>query len=612
MDGFQPAQRIVDVLADIDHQQLVLPAIQREFVWSEAKICALFDSLMRGYPIGGFLLWKVADDTVTSHTFYGFIRDYDVRPPNNFCPKIEAMARSDSRFAILDGQQRLTSLNIGLRGSHTVKLPNKWWDNPDAFPRRYLYLELRATEPDPEEVGGEEETGDSERYVFRFKTPEQVEADDAAVHTWMRVSDMLGLGEMTQILSYAAGMGIGNDGEAMKTLGRLYEVVHVRGTISPFIEPAQDIDRVMNIFIRTNAQGEPLSFADLLLSQATAAWSTDEGGAPVDAREEIRSFNQQLNGPDRRFDFKRDQIMKACLVLTDAGSVRFQIKNYGRKQMLAIRDAWPQIKRCLDLAARLLDQFGLTAVNLNARSVIHPLAYYIKHRNLDSSYLTAAGHAADRERVRQWVLRSLLRQGIWGSGLDTLLTRLRATIKDHGSNGFPSAEIERAMGELGKSLAFDDDAVQGLLKLRYGEPNCFALLSLIYPSGDTSRRHVDHVYPQTAFTPTKLAKAGFIPEQAARLISAAQEMSNLQLLTPAENESKGGTFPGSWLTSAYPEERDRAAVRAFHHLGDAGDDLTRFDEFVEERRTKLAREIRRKLGAAESPLETPLPVADLD
>jgi hypothetical protein len=81
MDGFQPARRILDVLADIDHQQLLLPAIQREFVWSEAKICALFDSLMRGYPIGGFLFWKVSNETVGSNAFYGFIRDFDVRPP---------------------------------------------------------------------------------------------------------------------------------------------------------------------------------------------------------------------------------------------------------------------------------------------------------------------------------------------------------------------------------------------------------------------------------------------------------------------------------------------------------------------------------------------------
>jgi hypothetical protein len=596
-EGFHPARRIVDVLADIDQQQLVLPAIQREFVWPDPKIGSLFDSLMRGYPIGGFLFWRVSDATIRSHPFYGFIRDYDPRPPNNFCPRIDGIAPSDSRYAILDGQQRLTSLNIGLRGSHAVKLPNKWWDNPDAFPKRFLYFDLRGSEPDPNESGSEEETGETEQYVFRFKTTEQVGAENETGRAWMPVSDILELKDVSQILPYAAGRGIGNDAEAMRRLGRLYEVVHVHGTISPFIEPDQSIDRVMNIFIRVNAQGEPLSFADLLLSQATAAWATDEEGDPVDAREEIRSFNERLNRHDHRFDFKRDQIMKACLVLTDAGSVRFRIENYGRKQMLEIRQAWPEIKRSLDLVASLLEQFGLSAVNLNARSVIHPLAYYLKHRQLDASYLTSKGHEADREQVRQWVLRSLLRQGIWGSALDTLLTRLRGVIKEHGSTGFPIAQIDRAMGEIGKSLAFDEDAIQGLLKLRYGERNCFALLSMIYPSGDTTRRHVDHVYPQTAFTKAKLEKLGFAVAQIANLLPAAQEIPNLQLLTPAENESKGGTFPAAWLASAFPDKLARGAICALHHLGDPQDDLRTFDDFFSARRQALAAVLRARLGA---------------
>jgi uncharacterized protein with ParB-like and HNH nuclease domain len=596
-EGFQPARTIASVLTDIEHQQLVLPAIQREFEWKEPKICSLFDSLMRGYPIGGFLFWKVSVKTVQTHAFYGFIRDYDQRPPNDVCPRLGEIAPSDSRFAVLDGQQRLTSLNIGLRGSHTVKLPNKWWDNPDAFPKRYLYLDLGADGPDPEESGSEDETGETEEFLFRFRTSAQALAEmESGQHRWMRVSDVLGITQTAEVLSYAAETGIGNDPSAVNMLGRLHDVVHVQGTISRFVESDQSIDRVMNIFIRVNAQGEPLSFADLLLSQATAAWATDEVGAPVDAREEIRSFNQHLNRADRLFDFGRDQIMKACLVLTDAGSVRFQIENYGRNQMLQIRDTWPDIKRCLDLAAGLLEKFGLTAVNLNARSVIHPLAYYIKHRNLDASYLTAKGHEEDRERVRKWLLRSLLRQGIWGSGLDTLLTRLRKAIKDHGAEEFPTAQIEQTMAEVGKSLAFDEDAVRGLLKLRYGDKNCFPLLSLIYPSGDASRRHVDHIYPRTVFTRAKLQKLGFATDDIPRMIWEAQEVPNLQLLTPAENESKSGRPPGTWLSAAFPDSVDRAAIGALHHLGEVGDDLAGFDNFFQERRNKLATVIRDRLG----------------
>jgi len=597
-EGFQPPRTIASVLEAISSQQLVLPAIQREFVWNEQKIAALFDSLMRDYPIGGFLYWRVSDETVKEHTFYGFIRDYDQRPPNNFCPRMQEIAPSDSRYAVLDGQQRLTSLNIGLRGSHTVKLPNKWWDNPDAFPKRFLYLDLRKADPDANESGSEDETGETENFVFRFRTPDQAAAENEAGRRWMRVSDALGLRETKDVIEYIGKAGIGTDTDALAILSRIHEVVHVHGVISPFVEPDQSIDRVMNIFIRVNAQGEPLSFADLLLSQATAAWSASDEGEAVDAREEIRSFNEHLNRADHRFDFKRDQIMKACLVLTDASSVRFQIENFKREQMLRIRDEWPEIKRSLDLAASLLDQFGLTAVNLNVRSVIHPLAYYIKHRELDTSYLTAKGSEADRDNIRRWVVRSLLRQGIWGSGLDTLLTRLRAAIKEHGGAGFPVAAIEQTMGEVGKSLAFDEAAVEGLLRVRYRDRNCFPLLSLIYPSGNTLLRHVDHVYPQTAFTRAKLTKLGLATEQVEWMLAAAQEIPNLQLLTPGDNESKGGRFPGPWLASAYPDDGPRAAVAAFHHFGEVGDSLAGFAEFFEQRRELLAAVIRKRLGVA--------------
>jgi hypothetical protein len=210
--------------------------------------------------------------------------------------------------------------------------------------------------------------------------------------------------------------------------------------------------------------------------------------------------------------------------------------------------------------------------------------------------LSVKAHEADREQVRQWVLRSLLRQGIWGSGLDTLLTRIRGAIKDYGSNGFPRAEIEQAMADVGKSLAFDEESVQGLLKLRYGDKNCYALLSLIYPSGDTSRRHVDHIYPQAAFTRAKLEKLGCPLDDIPSLIGLAQEIPNLQLLTPAENESKGDRMPRSWLDATYSDDIHRAAVEAFHHFGPVGEALDTFNEFLDVRRTALASEIRTRLG----------------
>lgn len=50
---------IRETLDAIHRQEIVLPAIQREFIWKPGQVCALFDSLMRDYPFGTFLYWKV-------------------------------------------------------------------------------------------------------------------------------------------------------------------------------------------------------------------------------------------------------------------------------------------------------------------------------------------------------------------------------------------------------------------------------------------------------------------------------------------------------------------------------------------------------------------------
>ena len=59
---FQPAVPVAKVLEGVHNSEYVPPAIQREFVWKTDQIRALFDSLMRGYPIGAFVFWKVGTE----------------------------------------------------------------------------------------------------------------------------------------------------------------------------------------------------------------------------------------------------------------------------------------------------------------------------------------------------------------------------------------------------------------------------------------------------------------------------------------------------------------------------------------------------------------------
>ena len=131
---------IRNVVESIHRNEFLLPAIQREFVWSPEQIIRLFDSLMRGYPIGSFLFWRVDEDHVKDYDYYEFIRNYHERDRRHN-PKANITGKKRIS-AILDGQQRLTSLYIAFKGTYAKKIPRKQWTNNLAFPEKKLYLNL--------------------------------------------------------------------------------------------------------------------------------------------------------------------------------------------------------------------------------------------------------------------------------------------------------------------------------------------------------------------------------------------------------------------------------------------------------------------------------------
>jgi uncharacterized protein with ParB-like and HNH nuclease domain len=77
--SFQTPFSIAKVIENIQSNNYILPAIQREFIWSDKQIERLFDSLMRGYPIGSFLFWKIKPDNLPDFQFYKFMDRYHER-----------------------------------------------------------------------------------------------------------------------------------------------------------------------------------------------------------------------------------------------------------------------------------------------------------------------------------------------------------------------------------------------------------------------------------------------------------------------------------------------------------------------------------------------------
>jgi len=573
---YRHGDTIKNTLEEIHRHNLVLPAIQREFVWKSEQICRLFDSIMQGFPIGTFLYWRVASENSGKFKFFDFVRDYHQRDSPHCAPLSTILDRQVT--AVLDGQQRLTALNIGLHGSVSRKLRYKWWNNPDAFPKTRLYLDLLWRPDENEEEGL--------RYRFRFLTKGHANPvnKDAC---WFPVKQVLDYDKVGSAMTRWLNQRLPQEqvDDAFDILARLHQVVHSEGLVSYYEETSQELDKALQIFLRMNDGGTPLSHSDLLLSIAVAQWNNH------DAREEIHDLVDELNRIGIGFTFSKDLVLKAGLMLSEIGSVGFKVDNFNRENMNTLEERWEEIKSALILTVRLVSSFGFNGRNLTSQNSILPIAYYLYKRSPGDVYLTKGNFERDRQSVREWLIRSLLKSGVWGSGLDTLLTDLRETIRDAGHDIFPDERLREAMARRGKALYFSDEEIEELADMEYGNRLTFSLLSLLFPFVDLRNHfHMDHIFPSSRFTERRLRKAGVDENVIEDFRDMQNRLANLQLLQGSENNEKRAKMPRKWLES---ESSDYANM---HLLGNVPDSITDFGSFYEARRERLKQRITDLLG----------------
>jgi hypothetical protein len=207
----------------------------------------------------------------------------------------------------------------------------------------------------------------------------------------------------------------------------------------------------------------------------------------------------------------------------------------------------------------------------------------------------------DRQAVRRWMIRSLVKRGIWGSALDTLLARLRRVIDDHGQFAFPVTELEREMAGAGKSLTFDATEIDELLEMKYGGRRTFPVLTLLYPGLDLSKEfHEDHIFPRSRFTAKRLADAGIPPDQIELYREAVDCLPNLQLLGGVPNTEKLAKLPAEWLTMAFTSPDQRDTYLRDNDLDSLPMDLSLFLGFFGQRRERMRSRLVKLLGVTAS------------
>jgi uncharacterized protein with ParB-like and HNH nuclease domain len=572
--------KIKDAMNEIENQDYVLPAIQREFVWKEHQIGRLFDSLMQDYPISTFLFWEVNKDNIKKFQFYKFLKEYH-KKNHTHNPEADGLSRKEKITAVLDGQQRLTALYIGLTGSYASKKRN-------LYPKRRLYLNLLERAKDPKDP--------SIKYDFRFLTDEEVENRKDGGH-WFECSKILLYGEdKDKIYDYLEDNDLSDTAKlekdavkfARSTLNHFYGVIHEKEKISYFPEKSEELDKVLQIFIRTNNGGTKLSHSDLLLSIATAQWKNDKN-----ARDLIHGFVDEINGINPGFEFNKDLVLKNCLVLA-GGAVGFKVDNFNAENTKKIEDEWDKTSSALRTAVELVASFGYGAKNLTSANALIPISYFIYKNNYEGQILHHSSREDDRKAIKEWLARVLLK-GVFGGNPDQVYPLMRDLI-DKYPDRFPLKEIINKYKGDDKSILFNSDEIDNLLKLQYGKDRTYSALTLIYPTLHHGRKyHQDHIHPRSKFSDKDYMKTAGVSEDDAKKFY--DTIANLQLLEGEENREKKDKPYKDWLEGKYPDKQERDLELRHHHIGlDQSLAFEDFLGFVEARKKTIKDLLIGKLG----------------
>jgi hypothetical protein len=337
------------VMAQVEAGKIVLPAMQRPFVWKDDRIAKLIDSLLRGFPIGTALLWK----TGTMQRFRRFQKDVqsDVGITVDFDSN-----NSTEQYLVLDGQQRLTSLFVAIRGTY---------DN------KKLFVDALSG------VKGERDAGDA-YWDCRFLT--EKEAKD--LNVWPRLVEekavvaervfFVNFQNLTKLPAARAGIAatrqaaeIGLDPPHTERLTASYlqcATVLASNTalqihlIDENASEPKPIEEILEIFVRVNSGGLILQKSDLLMSLLDLKWN--------DIQPELYRAVKEIN-LSRPFTVTRDDVLKS-LLLAKGSDTRFDrlVADRGRIEKLAgeLPQLLPTVKRAWkSLTLLLMDECKITS-----------------------------------------------------------------------------------------------------------------------------------------------------------------------------------------------------------------------------------------------------------
>lgn len=522
-----------------------LPNIQRPFVWSEEQIARLFDSIMREYPISTLLAWKTKEKV--KHRRFIDLYHRDIKLTHFFVPENQY-----SKLLVLDGQQRLQSLFIGLKGSYAG---------------RELYFDSLSGDPvAPEDI----------RYRFAFKEAAK------AQWPWVRFKDIISVinkldPQIAQEIERTT-TAILSDSDRQKLL------INVARARQEFVNDdnityqeldgidnpdAYRVDDIVEIFIRANSGGTKLGKSDLLFSLLASSWEDADG--------EMEVLLENLNKGG--FEFDRDFVLKCCLTVLGKGA-RYQVDKFRDGTTKGeIISKWDDIAKAI-MAVRdwvVSKTYIRSDKAMPSYQALIPLIYF--RYQYPAKWASAA-------QMQEYLLRALI-TGAFSGSPDNLIDKIVSNLQTNGD--FVLNQVFDVIRAEGRNLEITPDVIfdQG-----YGSRTIHLFFNLWYqdfdytPALDENGPQVDHIFPQSLLKKVK----DINPETGKRNMlhyraEQRDQIANCMLLTAEENgfTGKTDTPPVDWFNpSRFSNASEHQKYLKMHLIPPDPElwKLENFDQFI--------------------------------
>lgn len=558
-----------------------LPALQRHFVWPHHKISALFDSLMRDYPIGTFLFWDVDEKRQDESSFYSFIQDY-TEFGDGYLNKPAGRSLPPKIMGVLDGQQRLNSMFVALQGSYA------YYEGGTGCPRSYpcYYLKRHFCL----NVFGVPEEEADRKYEFELLTDFEAAAEKfKETEVWFQVGDLFHCSsteevdarwlKFRQTIPTSVSVSSEKEADALQALKKLWRKIRIERLITYYPVRDRSLTEALDIFVRMNHGGVPLHFSDLLFSTIAANWK--------EGRDEIEKLNRQMNAVGNGFNFEVTSLMLACLVLS-GNPVRMKIESFKPTNVDRIREQWNEITHALNTAVTLVAKWSYSGNNAVSLNAVIAIALIVRH-GLD--------YRRSETDMRMFLIRSLV-CGLYERRAEGTLTAIRHYLESvpAGSPFSLSDIVQKADFPSSLSLELTAEGLEEILATHIGNPRTYVLLSLLHVQHAHHQHafHKDHIHPRSGFDDLTALNLG--PEREAMWRELKDQLPNIQLLQGEENNVKRAKPLSVWLPIHRPDE---VGCRVYLDENDIPLDVSlefsEFEPFFEKRKAILRQKLTRLL-----------------